>query len=780
VANVAMRSFAFGELSPAFYARTDSQAYSQGLRTLRNAYVMRTGGVQNRPGTIYCGSTKSNGAARLVSCVFSDTQNFVLEFGNLYVRFWKNGNPIAATVSGAWADATAYTAGIVVSYSGVNYVCLVAHTSVQADNRPSTGTTWQTKWYALTGTIYELPTPYTSAQVTALQFARRPGVLTIVHPSHPPATLTRTSDNVWDLADIDFTSNNVVPTNLAVTGTGGTGWGYSVAVIVYNGELIRGRASAFVRTNLTSASLTDFITAIKAAPRTLTWTAVTDAAIAAEFGPSAKLSGYSIYLSKDADNSLIRRLDIWRSGTSATPTSLLDDGANWDTSVEDPPIIPIGTFNVAGAYPAVVGAYQQRTLFGGTNNAPDTVEGSRVATPNDFSVGPTIEDNDALSFRLVSQRTVVVRHLLEIAERFLCFTTAGEFILQGGSDGVLRPGEINPRQLSFNGASPLEPLPVEDTALYVQARGNQVRNLVPANSDGYSGTELSRMSSHLVDRYTMAGWCYQEIPHSIIWMVRSDGTMISLTYERESGIVGWAKHDTVGGAFESICCVPEGQEDAVYVIVRRGSNRYIERFAPRAQYGDASAPVPFMDCTMGAGITGVNTLTGLTPLNGYNVSVVINRLLVSDGTVLASPNNPAYPTCTVSGGQVTVPGAEMGVTFAVGIPITTDIQTLDIDAVGTTVKERGMQVGGVISWIEETGSFFAGPVVPAGNTITSLEQYTPTNDQGYPVVGTVTGVAEVTLQSTYNNTGRVLIRQVDPLPLTILSIAPTGFLNGGR
>ena len=91
-----------------------------------------------------------------------------------------------------------------------------------------------------------------------------------------------------------------------------------------------------------------------------------------------------------------------------------------------------------------------------------------------------------------------------------------------------------------------------------------------------------------------------------------------------------------------------------------------------------------------------------------------------------------------------------------------------------------MQVGGVIAWIEETGSFYAGPVVPTGDTLTGLERYTPQNDQGYDVAGPVTGVAEVTLQSTYNNSGRVLIRQVDPVPLTILSIAPTGFLNGGR
>jgi hypothetical protein len=153
---------------------------------------------------------------------------------------------------------------------------------------------------------------------------------------------------------------------------------------------------------------------------------------------------------------------------------------------------------------------------------------------------------------------------------------------------------------------------------------------------------------------------------------------------------------------------------------------------------------------------------------------------VVDGALVASPNNDAYATITVDAtGLATMPDPIV-TDVTVGLPYTTDIQTLDIDAVSTTVKERGLNIGGVIAWIEETGSFYAGPIVPTGDTLTGLERYTPQNSEGYDVTGPVTGVAEVTLQSTYNNSGRVLIRQVDPVPLTILSIAPTGFLNGGR
>lgn len=166
-------------------------------------------------------------------------------------------------------------------------------------------------------------------------------------------------------------------------------------------------------------------------------------------------------------------------------------------------------------------------------------------------------------------------------------------------------------------------------------------------------------------------------------------------------------------------------------------------------------------------------ISGLTHLEGKEVSVVNN------GVVLASPNNAEYAPVIVTGGTITLAGPLTG-TVTVGLPYTTDIQTLDIDSVGTTIKDRGVQVGGVICWVEDTGKFYAGPIVPTGDTLTGLEAFVPTNDQGYATTSNVTGVAEVTLQATYNNTGRVLIRQVDPTPLTILSIAPTGFLNGGR
>lgn len=64
-----------------------------------------------------------------------------------------------------------------------------------------------------------------------------------------------------------------------------------------------------------------------------------------------------------------------------------------------------------------------------------------------------------------------------------------------------------------------------------------------------------------------------------------DGVLLSLTYIKEQQIVGWARHDT-RGKVESICCVPEGGEDFLYMVVRRKIDgiwqRYVERLESRA------------------------------------------------------------------------------------------------------------------------------------------------------------------------------------------------------
>lgn len=574
----AQRDFRLGEVAPSFYGRADLGLYASGLRTLRNAYVKRMGGITSRPGTLYKGTTKGSGAVVLVDAVFDDTENYVLEFGNLYVRVWKNGALVTVGTPAAWATATAYTAGAVRSNGGTNYVCILAHTS-GSSTEPGVGASWQTNWYALTGAIYEYPTDYTTAQLSALQFAAQYRVVTVVHPSHPPATMTFDANGLAVLEDIDFALTDETPDNVAVSGTSGSGWGVTVAARFFEGGTFReGPAGNFVRTNTTTANnTTSYALARATDPRTITWDAVPGAV------------SYRIYLNRTDGGT------TWYINTSDASTSYLDNGVVWVSAPTGGPVqITDVPFSTAGEYPAAVGAYQQRLVLSGSANEPDVVLASQSANPYDFGVSNPIVDSDALAWRQVGQRLNRVRFFREVAQRLIQFSSVGEVIVQGDVDGILRPGEVNPRILSEHGISPtVPPLVVGDAALYVQARGNQVQDLWP---DG-SGSEISRSAWHLLDGYEVVSWCFQRVPDRVVWAVRDDGKLLSLTYNREDQVLGWALHDTDGN-FERVVCVPEGDEDAVYVVVSRTINsntvRYVERLANR----QADMPIVGMDASV--------------------------------------------------------------------------------------------------------------------------------------------------------------------------------------
>lgn len=742
---IAQRSFAAGEVSPAFYARADIQRYAEGLRTLRNAYVMRTGGIQSRPGTIYKGTTKSNGAARLVACVFADDQNYVLEFGNLYVRFWRDGTQIAAGGGGA----------------------------------------------------YEVVTPYTTAQLNDLQFAQVPGKLIIVHPSHPAKSLTRSSDNSWALANLTYSISDTVATptgftrayeapqwytaeayaendvvsnggsvyrcTIGHTSTAGTepgvgaswqsywaikvpgaGGGYQYVVTALNGYGLESVATAFLVTDQ--------------GPATPAW-----ATVLLSWNAVAGATTYKLYRGTSSND----YRPIANSASTSFADSVQSDAAY--IGFGGPPVeTPI--FSSVNNYPSTVAFHQQRLVLGGTNAEPDVVRASRTADPFNFTIRSPIQDDDAISWRQLASRATRVNHLLNIANTFIGFTNLGEFVVSGGGDGVLRPGEINPTVFSYNGASALEPLPLDSTALYVQARGSKVLALTPGAQT--IGDDLTLTAAHLVDGYEITAWAYQEIPHSVVWMVRNDGKLLSLSYVREANVVGWSSNDT-DGTFESVCSVPEGSEDAVYVVVNRtisGSTvRYIERLANR--FG--TNPV-LCDSAKTYTSPGSNTLTGLSHLNGKAVSVV------ADGVVKASPNNAAYTTVTVASGQITVAGISTATNVQVGLPYTVDVETLDIDQGRGSIKNDNIRVGEVFIWIENSGSFYVAPKSVSGSSLTTFEQYVPINDEDYPLAAgqVFTGVAPLVLKSTYTKNGRIFIRQPDAVPLTILAIVPEGLING--
>jgi hypothetical protein len=204
--------------------RIDQQKYQMGCRTMENFYPLIYGGAERRPGTYYVGGAKSNSVkCRLVDFIYSVDIAYVLEFGNQYIRFYVNGGRFVGALladTTVWADDTKYYAGDFVDTTTQDtiYRCLITHTS-ETDGEDGTGgdpdsdgnpTQWEntlTTSGAQTSDlypIYEIPSPYLTADLFQLKFEHSADVMYITHPDYEPRKLSRVSETTFVLEELNF------------------------------------------------------------------------------------------------------------------------------------------------------------------------------------------------------------------------------------------------------------------------------------------------------------------------------------------------------------------------------------------------------------------------------------------------------------------------------------------------------------------------------------------------------------------------------------------------
>lgn len=836
--SVRQLSFAGGEITPALYGRVDLTKYQTGLKTCRNFLIQRHGGAANRPGTRFIAEVKNSATTvRLIPWIFNAAQTYVLEFGNQYLRVFRSG--AAVTVSGvtAWDVATAYVVGDLVSLSSINYYCILANTG----NTPPNGT----YWYPLPGTTYEIPTPYLTADLPVLSFDQSADVLTLTHPSYAPRELARTAHTTWTLTTITFAPAQAAPTSPAVAGGTGTGFDWKYRITAVDTET--GEESLPTAT----ATLTNKANPTAAAPNVVTWAAASGA------------DEYNIYREKAVVTTTTSDGIYGFIGT-ASGTTLNDDYVVQPDFADTPPAAR-NPFGSAGNYPSTSNYYQQRHLFANTDNDPETIWASRSANFKNFTVSNPLQDDDAVTFPIRGRFVNEIQHLLDIG-KLLVFTTGGEWLVRGDAAGILLPGEVNPEQQSAYGSSTLPPIVVGGNALFVQVRGSVVRDLAfELEADGYRGSDLTIFSAHLVDLYTLTDWAYQQIPSSIVWIVRSDGTLLGLTYIREHEVFAWHRHDFTGDV-ENACVVPEGTEDRLYLVVKRTIDgttiRSIERLHSRLiddivdsvfldgsltydgrntaattmtltggttwdktetltltasaiQFvaGDVdnaihlyikdsagkitntvrctitvftsttvvsvrphkTVPAALRSTATAAWADAVDSVSGLSHLEGQQVAVF------ADGFVVANPNNAAYTTVTVSSGAVTLDRPYA--VIHVGLPVTADLETLNVDTVqGESLADKAKLITKVTLFVEASRGIWAGTAPPTDDDDDPLEgltEYKLRNTETYDEPADLqTGTVEAHVQGAWNTNGRVFIRQVDPVPLSVLTVVPSGFVPG--
>lgn len=842
--------------------RCDLAKYASSVAELYNFFVRKGGGASNRSGTIlvygarptqepgpYDDAGPPIGAATIAVPWDSatSTDSYVMEFGNGFIRFTKNGALVTVDSVTDWSNATAYVIGDLATFEGANYYCILAHTGHQPPNA--------TYWYALSGYEYSIPTPYTSTLLGdrgSFCFAQDTDRMLITHGSLLPRELVRVSDTRWTLTawDVDASSPTrygipriAAPTNLAASDNGST-------------NDVRGWAVTAITEDL-EESLPAFVSA-KIPPNRveLTWTASTFIG-----GATGTIKGYNIYKQIQG---------VYLYIGFASGTSFEDVTYTPAINADSPPETRSELNTTSGTFPKKVGTFDGRTVLGNFSFNIQAGYASRIGHRQNFTRRFPAAADDSILFQLRGKKISGIRHFVDIGA-LIAFADSGEWVIEGSSSGALTPTDCYPHQYGGNGASgEVWPIVIGSKAIYVQAQGSILRALgfvsQGGGKNGFQDDDLTAFAEHLFQGFTIVSMSYQKTPHSILWAVRDDGKLIGLTYIPDQQILAYHLHET-DGVIEDVCCIPENGIYAVYLIVKRTINgtdvRYMERMADREI--DDIEDAMFLDCalsydgrntsvdtmTISGGtnwdndelltltstqiifsaleigneiwLTGaddviyrcaieayttdkivsvrpdktisvasglrntattnwaraVDTISGLDHLEAKEVGVF------ADGNVVASPNNDQYDVLTVASGSISLGSCHAHV--HVGLPFISDIETLDIDSVNSeTMINKNKLITGLDMDVEKTRGLFAGPKAPSNDDVDPLERLVevkPREDEDYAEAnGLQDGTVDLNIDSEWNGNGRVFIRQVDPLPVTILSIAPSGlipFRQGG-
>ena len=233
----AISTFTAGEISPRLEGRVTIEKYREGLSELTNMIVQPHGGVSRRPGTEYLGEVKdSSSITRLIPFEFKTADTYALEFGNQYMRVFRNGLQVLVDSEKNVSAITKADPGVFTSSShglsngdevylyntGGGMTELVARNYLIANSTANTFTLTDlfgndidtTSFTTYTGSgvsvdkLFEVATPYTSAQVSDVRFAQSADVMYLVHPSHAVRTLSRTDHNAWTFATPSINENN--------------------------------------------------------------------------------------------------------------------------------------------------------------------------------------------------------------------------------------------------------------------------------------------------------------------------------------------------------------------------------------------------------------------------------------------------------------------------------------------------------------------------------------------------------------------------------------------
>jgi hypothetical protein len=457
-----------------------------------------------------------------------------------------------------------------------------------------------------------IATPYAENDLLELQHKQVNDEVRITHPKYPPYKLRRLGEASWEISVIEFDAPPLLDENLTdVTIAASAVTGTAIDLIASDDIFEDGHIGAYFRIGhkvpaqaekeaidgdgngtalpilgtfvlRTSGTWTADVIVERSEDGTTEWepivvvTSADDRNVNQEI-EATTLAYYRIVIDNYVSNTdglavieapetviygYVKIIDVGSPG--AATADVTRDLYSTDATV----LWSEGAFSTVRGYPRACALHESRLIYGGTTNDPQTLWGSVIDDFDNFEKGLTAADS--WTYQLASEQLNTIQWIL--SHRYLFVgTTGSEFVVRGDAYGATIVPTTPPdvKQHSRYGSDYMPAIICDGNVLFVERKGRIVNELIyNSTTEQFEATQLTLMAEHITESgIVQMAW---QSDKRILWAVRTDGTLIGLTYNKAQKVIGWHRHET-DGVVESVSVIygDHDSEDEVWLVVAR-------------------------------------------------------------------------------------------------------------------------------------------------------------------------------------------------------------------
>ena len=430
-------NFTAGCIGRNLYGRGDLSIFENGARTLENVIIQPTGGVSRRKGLALV--EKINKSARLISFEFNTEQIYLICICEEEIRIYKDNECIKTLAS-----------------------------------------------------------PWTSDQLSSLNYTQSADTLLVVHPDVPPQQITRGDNEDWQISKMEYYTKE--------------GRIYCPFYNYYNHKVS-------ISPSGTSG--------------TITISSPSEIFTAASVGSLINVRSGQVTISEYVSPTEVKATVNCKLASTGSTN-------DWEESA----------FSPQRGWPNSITFHQNRLVFGGSKSLPNRLWFSKSGDLFCFDIGTGLDD-EAIEFGILSDQVNTIKALVS-ARHLLVFTTGAEWMVSGNP---LTPTSIQLSRQTSTGSYDkccLYPQQIDGATVFVSQSGHQLREFLYTDTEqAYQSKDLTLMSGEIISSPVDNDFSRDEC---VLYIVLADGSVSCLTSYRTEEVTAWSKLRT-NGKFLSVAVI---------------------------------------------------------------------------------------------------------------------------------------------------------------------------------------------------------------------------------